>query len=86
MHEGGINIGLLDRVERIVRERIDDLAGRKLNHVAEVVEQQALEIANMRSDIRLLNFKMMLIGFVTGLVTSAVVSAVVSALMRAPAK
>jgi hypothetical protein len=54
---------------------------KTLDKAAEDLEKQGDDIASIRSDIRLLNYKMMLIGFVTGLVTSAAVSAIVSTLV-----
>lgn len=54
-----------------------------LENVAECQEEQSKEIAQVRSDLRLLDFKMMMIGFVAALITSAVVSAVVSLVLAA---
>lgn len=49
----------------------------KLNHVADKQEEQTKEMSEFRSDLRLLNFKMFLIGFVTAAAVSSVVSGLI---------
>ena len=55
---------------------------KTLEDIADCQEKQTQQISDMRSDLRLLDFKMMLIGFVTGLVTSGIVSGLMMLIFR----
>ncbi len=55
---------------------------KTIENIADCQEELTKQIAQIRSDLRLLDFKMMMIGFVTGVVTSGVVSAVITLIFR----